>query len=242
MVSAAPSRVLGLAMWLFATAGNAALVRQAPFPAEETVVWIWDGASPPGFAKHLALVVEHLWLKDDVLLRRGRATSPPLAPAVTVTPVVHVEVDVLSPPAVPDQYREEMLHAVLRAAAGSTSGWVQLDYEAPPSHKVFFKGLVHEIRQRLPPGIKLSVTTLAWWCSAGTWLDELDADEVVPMFFKMGKDGEKINRMLRESPEKLSSACRDKSAGFALQESPPPEVIRRYARVYLFDYKGWKGK
>lgn len=227
---------------IFLILGFAVYIKHISAPQQDNVVWVWDGSNPPASAKNVALVVEHLWLKDSMLLHRSRKTSPALISNVRVTPVVHVEVDVLNPPTVPDQYRQEIISAVLGAAAVSTSGWVQLDYEAPPSHKILYKNIVHEIKRRLPYNIKLSVTTLAWWCSAGNWLDDLDADEVVPMFFKMGKDTMKFNQILRDYPQSLSPVCQNQSAGFALQERPSPDVIQRYSKVYWFDYEEWKGK
>jgi hypothetical protein len=236
------SKIIIVVLSAAALLGIVSSVHSHPAPAPENIVWLWDGATPPAATTNVALVVEHLWLKNTTLLYRRRATSPVLAKGTRVTPVVHVEVDVLNPPPPPYQYREKIIDSVLNAAASSTSGWVQLDYEAPPSHQAFYKDLVHEIKQRLPSGMKLSVTTLAWWCSAGNRLDDLDADEVVPMFFKMGKDSAQIKRILRDNPQALNAACQGKSAGFALQERPEPEVIRRYSRTYWFDYQGWKGK
>lgn len=220
----------------------AALISYSSVSPQENVVWVWDGASPPTSAKYIALVVDHLLLKDTSLLHRGRKTTPQLKANVQITPVVHVEVDLINPPSVPDQYKEEIVSAVLSAAEVSTSGWVQLDYEAPPSHKALYKSVVKEIKRELPTNIKLSVTTLAWWCSADKWLNDLGADEIVPMFFRMGKDTDKIRQILTESPQSLSPACQNKSAGFAIQEAPSQIMLKRYHRIYWFDYDGWKGK
>lgn len=176
------------------------------------------------------------------MLRRGRQTAPATSAAMLITPVVHVEVDLLHPPAVPVEFHDEIVGSVLKAAAASTSGWVQLDYEARPSHRVFYRKLVHDIKMALPPEIKLSVTALAWWCRSNAWLDGLEADEIVPMFFRMGKDSQRMNQLLANSPRSFHSRCSAKTAGFAVQEPPPPDIQQRYFKVYWFDYRGWKGE
>lgn len=209
--------------------------------ASVQIPWIWDQANPPPGTLHAAILTQHLLLKDNSLLHRGRATKPNISGPIRITPVLHVQVDVFSPTSVPNNFHDEIINAMLDAAAASTSGWVQLDYEARPNQRIFYRALVHDIKKALPNNIKLSVTALAWWCRSAAWLDELDADEVVPMFFRMGKDSERLNIILDESPNQLHKSCRASTAGFAIQEPPSTEILSRYNKVYWFDYSRWKG-
>ena len=205
------------------------------------IPWVWDQANPPSGVLHVAILTQHIMLKGNSLLHRGRATKPSISESIRITPVLHIQIDVFSPTNVSKDFHDEIINAMLDAAVSSTSGWVQLDYEARPNQRIFYKILVHDIKMALPKNVKLSVTALAWWCRSATWLDELDADEVVPMFFRMGKDSERLNTILDESPHQLHKSCRASTAGFAVQEPPSTEILSRYNKVYWFDYSRWKG-
>lgn len=63
-----------------------------------------------------------------------------------MTPVVHVEVSTVNPPTDIERQRAMILRAMHEAADASTSGWVQLDMEAKPSQRVFYRSLVHQLQ------------------------------------------------------------------------------------------------
>jgi hypothetical protein len=188
----------------------------------------------------VAVVDRHIWLAGDKVLVRPGARPRALARATAVTPVVHVEIDPLHPPAGLRQAEPLVLDAMRSAARASTSGWVQLDLEARPSQRVDYRDLVRQIRAALPHEVKLSVTALAWWCRSGAWLDGLAADEVVPMFFRMGRDNAPLRGIVAQRPAALHPLCRAGSAGFSRQEAFPREVTARYRRTYWFDETGWR--
>lgn len=128
----------------------------------QQVAWLWDGAALPAWSQQEAAILQrHMLLSGDNALTRPRAGWPP---ASRITPVVHVEVSTVNPPIDLERRRAMILRAMQEAADASTSGWVQLDMEAKPSQRVFYRSLVRQLRSELPPHIKLSVTALAWWC------------------------------------------------------------------------------
>lgn len=205
------------------------------------IPWIWDrNWSAHAQAVEVALLVDNLELRGNVLRQRPRLQSPPIFASTLVTPVVHVEYSLLEPPLEPGAFNDVIRDRVLAAASRSTSGWVQLDFEARPSGREAYLRLVHSIRQLLPERIRLSVTVLAWWCQGGAWLDTLDADEVVPMFFRMGRDASRLRALLQNTPAMLHPRCSNGAIGLSRQEPQLNNVTARYARRYWFDYKGWK--
>jgi len=207
----------------------------------QQVAWLWDEARLPAWSTHEAAVLQrHILLTGDKTLIRPRMRWPALPSSALVTPVLHVEVSTVNPPTRIENSRAIIIDALLDAAAVSTSGWVQLDMEAKPSQRVFYRALVQDLRTALPQRIKLSVTALAWWCRAPVWLDGLAADEVVPMFFRMGKDSAAMRKLLEHSPNTLHASCRANSAGFSPQEPFAPSVSGRYAKTYWFDRYAWK--
>lgn len=167
----------------------------------QRIPWIWDlGNLPSPVPAEIAPVVRQVWLHDDAIeVRAGAHAGAPPA-GVLVTPVVHVELSWAHPPVDPSRHAAEIREIVLRAAALGTSGWVQLDLEARPSQRAFQRDLVRDIHAALHGRVRLSVTALAWWCRAPGWLDGLDADEIVPMFFRMGRDGPEVKRLLEPRP------------------------------------------
>lgn len=214
----------------------AALLLPAAACAQQ-VAWMWDGAAlPPWSQQEAAVLQRHILLSGNTALTRPRAGWPP---ASRITPVVHVEVSTIKPPIDIESRRAMIMRAMHEAAELSTSGWVQLDMEARPSQRLFYRSLVRQLRGELPPQIKLSVTALAWWCRSPAWLDDLSADEVVPMFFRMGKDSTHLRDIVEHSPATLHPSCRN-AAGFSPQEPFAPQVAARYRKAYWFDRYAWK--
>ncbi|SDG78940.1 MULTISPECIES: hypothetical protein [unclassified Duganella] len=217
------------------------LVLLSPGALAQQTAWLWDEARLPAWSTREAAVLQrHILLSGDDILLRPRKRWPALPPSTLVTPVMHVEVSTVNPPVDIEKSRAIIVSAMMDAAARSSSGWVQLDMEAKPSQRVFYRSLVQDIRTALPPQLKLSVTALAWWCRAPAWLDGLAADEVVPMFFRMGKDSAAMRAILEQSPATLHASCRAGSAGFSPQEPFARAINERYAKNYWFDRYAWK--
>jgi hypothetical protein len=210
-------------------------------PPPPAVAWLWKDAVPPAWSRaRVAVVDRHILLSGDSIRERRGAQPRRLLPGTQVIPVVHVELDLLRPSGNLRDASPLIIKAMQSAAQASTSGWVQLDLEARPSQRADYRALVQDIRSVLPQKIQLSVTALAWWCRSPAWLDGLAANEVVPMFFKMGRDGAAVRALVSDKPAALHPLCRGGSAGFSPQEPFERAVIARYAQTYWFDYHGWK--
>ncbi|GGX81669.1 hypothetical protein GJV26_24995 [Massilia dura] len=212
-----------------------------PDPPPAAIVWLWRDAPVPAWSQATVAVVDrHIWLAGDKVLVRPGARPRQLPASTAVIPVVHVEIDPLRPPRALRHAEAAVLDAMRSAARATTSGWVQLDLEARPSHRADYRALVRHVRAALPADIRLSVTALGWWCRSGAWLDGLAADEVVPMFFRMGRDNAALRDIVATRPAVLHPACRASAAGFSRQEPYPRHVTVRYRRTYWFDETAWK--
>jgi hypothetical protein len=217
------------------------VLAQAQATSQAQVAWLWDGALLPAWSVPEAAVLQrHILLTGAHARTRVRQSWPAMPATTRVTPVLHVEVSTVNPPTGIDRRADMIVHAMREAAQASTSSWVQLDLEAKPSQRVFYRALVARVRAELPPHIKLSVTALAWWCRAPAWLDDLAADEVVPMFFRMGRDSARLRAIVDQTPQQLHASCRSGSAGFSPQEPLPAHVTARYRKTYWFDRHAWK--
>jgi hypothetical protein len=137
--------------------------------------------------------------------------------------------------------REAVVRALLRqvAAADGGAGVVQLDFEAPPRQRSSYRQLIAEARAALPDRIRLSVTALAHWCAEGDWLDRLEADEVVPMLYRLGPQASLWRHRIARGDPALARRCRGPAMGFATDEPPPAALLRRIERAYWFDNDAW---
>lgn len=216
-----------------ARAGAASASASAAVPAPVRISWLWDAAAQPdAAAREAAVPVRRILLSGSAVLVRSGARSAALGADVKVTPVVQVEVSRVYPPEHTEAGRGAVVKAMQQAALASTSGWVQLDMEVEPAQRAFYQSLVRELRATLPADIRLSVTVPGWWCRSPVWLDDLAADEVVPMFFNLGKDGALLRHAVETQGGTLHPRCQAGSAGFSSREPFSEAVMARFPRSY----------
>jgi hypothetical protein len=166
---------------------------------------------------------------------RRRALS--IRQGVAVTPVVHVQL-IDTATTLNDTHANVIEESMLSALSFASSRIVQLDFEFPDEQRDYFLSLVSRLRLSLPADTKLSVTLQARWCDAPEFLSQLKADEIVPMFFRMG-DGRHYRQRLENSTGSLAKQCRTGGIGTAIQEPLPAYVLGRYARRYWFNFGNW---
>lgn len=214
----------------------AARAPAAPTMPGEDIAWVWDHQAPPLRAQAWAVTVTQLQLTSERLVERPRLRALPPAGQRRVTPVVHVEQAPRVPAAALNESQQAAIAArVLAAARSSSSGWVQLDFEARPAQRDSYQALVARIRRELPGTHKLSVTLLAWQCRSAAWIRPLAADELVPMFFRMGRETPLWLAQIQEGATDLQPRCRQEAAGFAPTLTPPAPWQAQWPRRYWFN-------
>lgn len=215
---------------VLATAGLiVGTVRADPLPTEWW--WYWDRPAHqlpvprPGIGT--AVVTTHVYFSGSRVIRVPRRSALTLPPGTVSIPVIHVEVDPAHPFAATDEQRDALRDLVVAEAVPRLPPLIQLDFEARPSQRPFWRASVQAIRERLPAQVRLSVTALASWCFGDRWLAEVPADEIVPMYFRLGKAREAfVARSAAGIPE---PRCRN-AHGVADDEPPWPVALpgRRY--------------
>lgn len=204
------------------------------------IAWVWYSSDAPAGFEEFAVLADTLLFAGERIETRHRLRSLWLPPRSSVTPVIHVHQDAALPPRLGARHAEAIAVAIDKAAQRSTSHWVQLDFEALDSQQAFYVALVKRLRARLPATIKLSLTMRAAWCDKPALLASLEADEVVPMFFRMGALASDYRERLIGRPESFDLRCRQVAVGFARQEALPQTVAARYQRRYWFNYRNWQ--
>lgn len=193
--------------------------------------WYWDRPAaqlpPPAPGVGAAVVVTHVLLSGERAIRQPRRSALRLPDATPVMPVVHVEVDPGKPFAGNAAQRDALRDAVLDAANRGGPPWVQLDFEARRSQRDFWRASVEAIKTALPDGVRLSVTALTSWCYGDRWLGDVPVDEIVPMYFRLGRA--RPDYVLRSAAGVVEPRCA-LAHGVADDEPAWPVVLpgRRY--------------
>jgi len=118
----------------------------------------------------------------------------------------------------------------------------QIDFDATESQIGFYKNLVINVREKLPKEMKLSLTALVSWCTNNeSWFKDLPIDEVVPMFFRLGKDQNIYWQRIKEGKLDISNVCQ-KAIGIATDEPMPNKIYMKNKPIYIFNNKYWTSK
>ena len=175
----------------------------------------------------------HVIPRTNALLVRGNTLT---------IPVVHVDASWREPPELNAAQRKVLVDQVLmvarRAAEQNAARVVQLDFEARLSQRAFLSNVVQDIRAQLPQAMALSMTALASWCAGDYWLAAVQADEVVPMVFRMGRDSDLLRAQLVADNGFKRARC-SAAVGFASDEPGLAQVAAKSVRRYFFSPLPW---
>ena len=205
--------------------------RPDPLPGFPRVfLWAWE--RPEDLRRidtrsvGVAFLARTVCPRDDGVFVRPRLQPLLIAPGTVLMSVVRVESGGQGARAdIPRTAR-----AIADAAGLPGVRALQVDFDAVASERTFYRALLQDLRHRLPAHLPLSITALASWCEADTWMDGLPVAEAVPMLFRMGPD--------RYSPgsDFRAGLCRS-SVGISTDELP--SRIPPGRRVYVFDPRVW---
>jgi len=131
--------------------------------------------------------------------------------------------------------QHDVVTQIMRTVREPGIAALQIDFDATRSQRPFYRSLLVELRQRMPPELPLSITALASWCSWDRWIHDLPVDEAVPMMFRMEPDR---GRAAQDSAdfEIREPLCED-SVGVSTTEPWPHNIEGK--RIYIFADDGW---
>jgi len=113
---------------------------------------------------------------------------------------------------------------------------VQIDFDARESERSTYHGLLVDLREKLGPSVKLSITALASWCLHDNWIQGLPIDEAVPMLFRMGVERDRVLRLLNQGGDFSPEIARH-SIGISTDE--PLQRVPQDRRAYVFSPDPW---
>jgi hypothetical protein len=226
-------------LWYRLSAEHTHATRLQPLP--QIVLWAWEMPEDLRFVNPkdtgIAFLAATIRLQADAAIIRPRF-QPLLVPdAAKLISVVRIEADSGA-----ELSRSQMERSV--GAIVETSSWprvraVQVDFDATPSQRNFYRNLLIELRQRLRPAVPISITALASWCLDEDWISGLPIDEAVPMLFRMSAGKDQVVARLASGKDFRSPRCQD-SLGISTDERWSTLPAGR--RVYIFHTKPWDQK
>lgn len=206
-------------------------------PRPELWLWAWEHPQDLRFLDEdigVAFLATTLHLSRDAVTERVRRQPLRVRPDQPLVAVVRIEYDGSDPVAPDASARAELLAAVSRVAELPGVRGVQIDFDAADSQREAYHLLLRSLRTALPRELTLSMTALASWCEGDRWIADA-VDEVVPMLFEMGPDGDAVTSAIARRGALRSPRCRD-SVGHMVGH-PWVEVDAR--RVYVFRAGSW---
>lgn len=203
------------------------------------IVWAWERPEDLSFINPekigVAYLAKTVFLRGPGLLTKPRLQPLSIPSGTTVIPVARIEIDSEKPPALSGEQAKETASEISKLALIANASMIQVDFDATASQRQFYRALLIELRKRMPPATKLSITALGSWCQGDDWLVDLPIDEAVPMLFRMGLDRNAI--LSRLAGDGFKAARCDSSAGISTDEyvnNLPP-----VSRLYVFNPNGW---
>ncbi len=243
-----PALMLAAALPLFGlscdkpTVATRNRIDENSFP--QTILWAWERPEDLEFLDArqfaVAFLAQTLVLTGDDVLFQPRHQPLKVRPEVKLMAVTRIESRKTTgtPAALSQTQKERLVELILRTLELKNVSAVQVDFDAATSEREFYRALLHELRQKLPDQIPLSMTALASFCVGDRWLNDLPVDEAVPMIFRMGTDDKTIKSFLARGNDFREPLCR-RSYGIAVDE--PVEInFKGSRRQYIFNVRAWR--
>lgn len=234
------------ALVVFATLATAAALRADATPAArhawpaarpDVFAWTWNRDDDLRFlppAAGVAVVRQSLEFEGHAT--RIRANHGVLvAPAsAVVLPVVHVDAFARWRPALDAAQEDALVRTIVDVAAHAPADAVQVDFEAAPSQRAFYRRVLERVRARRPT-TWLSITALSSWCLDDRWTAGLPVDDIVPMAFELGPGADAVRRRIGTLAHWPEAGCT--SVGAATDE--PALHLPAHRTLFLYSPTPW---
>ena len=204
-----------------------------------TILWAWERPEQLDFINTerigVAYLAKTIKLQNEDLFVRPRLQPLTLRSATRVVAVVRVEPERYQTGPLSESQIERTAKEVAEVATRPGVSAVQIDFDARASERMSYRKLLFRIRELLPRSVALSMTALASWCAGDNWLSDLPVDEIVPMLFRLGLNGDQFASRLQSGEELFGQPC-TLSAGVSTDEKIHPPKRKR---LYIFSPKPW---
>ena len=207
------------------------------------VLWAWErpedlkSIEVNRFA--VAFLAQTLILKGEDVIFNPRRQPLDVSPETKLMAVTRIESQKQTGQraALTAPQKQKLISLILQTRELRNVSAIQIDFDATSSEREFYRGLLQDLRAKLPDNMPLSMTALASFCVGDRWLDDLPVDEAVPMIFRMGADDRTIKNLLATGEDFREPLCQ-RSYGIAVDE--PLEIkFKPDRRIYIFNDRSW---
>jgi hypothetical protein len=216
------------------------------------VLWAWQRAEdlrcidPNEFG--VAYMACRVLLSGDHVSIDWRKQPLHVPEETFVEATIRVDVEHRHPCALNAQQRNAIVWVLRTVANSRRVKQVQIDFDALLTERGFYREVIREARNKLPPDMPLSITSLASWCIFDDWTSDLPIDESVPMMFSLGPERQKVLNYFGSRRDFRVPRCKH-AMGLSLEEPDInalmiPLVQQRTmpCRVYVFTKTAWTKK
>lgn len=200
-----------------------------PLPGLPSIMlWSWEHADDLRFVDPrvagVAFLERSVWLSSEGAFSKPRLSQLRYPPDAALMPVVRLE---FANRGLPDPDAAAREAALALRIEGLKA--LQIDFDALESQRDWFAAFLTRLREKMPPGLPLSITSLVSWCRED-WVRGLPVDDALPMLFRMGPGVEQPRGPF------AAELCRHGS-GVALDELPARIEYSR--RIFFFQSGRW---
>jgi hypothetical protein len=207
------------------------------------MLWAWEYPCDLRFVNPkqtgVAFLAAKANLTGDTVLIKPRTQVLKIRPNTYLMAVMRLEVDRQKPPTFSDEQLESLVSKITDLLSIKPVQALQIDFDARQSERSFYRRFLQVLIERVPSNMPISITSLASWCLRDSWIKGLPCNEIVPMFFSMGRDRKRMLCLLK-SDDGCARTSVTNSIGLSVDE---PDVITalpaRSNRTYLFSSEGW---
>lgn len=204
------------------------------------MLWAWERPEAIAFidpsAVGIAFLAKTIHLQGKDVIIRPRLQPLQFPRGTVLMAVTRIEVNRFEPPLFSAEQQAQVVSAITQLTHLANIAALQVDFDATVSERPFYRDLLHDLRNRLPDMIGLSITALASWCIYDDWLSGLPIDEAVPMLYRLGVDRQQVLFHLESGRDFRPPLCQQ-SIGVSTDEQRPR--FPAWRRMYIFHPHSW---
>ncbi len=214
---------------------------------KEIIIWAWERKENFAFLNNpefnnynftIAFYALGIEFKEGKFKSTKRLNQINFPNNINKIPVIRVD-NYDKPISEPDDKRIKLLvDLIIETCTKYNTKECQVDFDIRQSEIESYKEILSEVKQRLPEGMKLSITVLVSWCRLGSWVDQTSVDYAVPMFYDLGSDKRKIMTGDVDSNFLKAEKCKA-FIGVSKDDSIPSYFGIKSKNLYLWSNNSW---
>lgn len=234
-----------MSFFVLAIACVAGIVFLLSKPSHEPRIYLWAWERPEDlrFLESNKDDVVVVYYAGDVVIQNGRMEiqsrrNPLFLPSdIKKMPVIRID-NFENAGALDSGRIKDIADFIFFQCSQANISGCQIDFDASFMEREKYKQLIDSVRSKILQNIPLSITALVSWCHEFSWMDDLDTDFAVPMFYRMGADAAQIRGGIVGETFMKAKKCQ-RAIGVSTDEPLPDAKFLRGKDIFLFNPEPW---